>query len=143
MIIKYTCKFCGTPGKIDCDVPVEFNISKWIPILACNRCADFMVKKRSYIDPIRKAGFRLNSARIGKSKKLTEIEKEIEESFTNLTKPFCACVNKHYGLSNVWDTDLVAILMERPEHAAVSCEDYARRKKRESERTNPSLPHPE
>jgi len=141
MKIDYKCKFCFRPGTIDCDVPEYFTLDYWKSILACNRCADFMVEKRRYVDLIRKTSLRITNARVLKSKNLSEVEKEVRADLDSLSKLLCTCVNRHYGLDNIWDSSLTDVLMEQPQHSEMSCENYVRRKKKESQRITPALPY--
>jgi hypothetical protein len=50
--IPYKCKFCKNAGTARYDETVCVNVSKWIPYLACDKCANYHVKRISKEDKI-------------------------------------------------------------------------------------------
>lgn len=124
MNIAYNCKFCKRPGIAVAEDGVDmFQIQKWIPMLACNRCADYMEGKRKLIDSIKKVCLDLVAAD-HRGKRNSEIETSSRAMLEALTKKFARIVCDYFHLQNVWDVEFVNMLMEKPGRFWDICHQY-------------------
>lgn len=120
MNIPYKCKFCAYEGIVTIadDYPKDIiNIEAWIPKLCCNRCGQFMEKKRKVLDSIRRACTQLLAVRVTMDEeKARGTETKLRMILEVLTKKFCSLVCDYYHKTNVWDADFANLLMEKPDH---------------------------
>lgn len=120
MKVEYRCKFCHRPGVVE--IPEEdtkitdemFRMERWIPLLTCNRCADYLVAKRQTIDAILYACRELEVAPESKREKALA---KSRNSLTSLTKRFYFIVCNYYRKPNQWNAELLELLIEHPRRA--------------------------
>lgn len=119
MIIQYKCKFCSRDGGVEIeDNPDMFHVEKWKPLLCCNRCGDYMEKRRGLSESIVKSCVFLQQARATQSgAALGKFEAGVREKLTELTKRMAALVCDYYRKTNIWDCDFVNMLAEQPKSA--------------------------
>lgn len=128
MNVAYECKFCQKPGVVTLEEPVEFvAIEKWRKILSCNRCADYMVARRSAIDRVKRACTLIQQIRMTiTGAKAIELESRIRERLDDYTKAIAKIVCNYLNKSLVWDVQFVELLMGKPELYFRICHDYIR-----------------
>lgn len=122
MMVDYKCKFCGKPGQVD-PGPDRFGIfdmKKWIPMLCCDRCGEFMETKRGIEDKIKRVCLHLWAFRKQEKdkEKISKSEVESESILTRLTKQYASVVCDHYKREHVWDAEFVNTLMDNPTQSA-------------------------
>ncbi len=128
MNIAYECKFCQKGGVITIDDPdAMFQIPKWKHLLACNRCADYSAKKRIVIERIGTAASFLQLARATMTASNSHAaEAKLREKLVSLTKSLSTLVCDYYHKTNVWDVEMVNMVMDRPDMCFNICNRYAR-----------------
>ena len=119
MNIPYTCKFCKHEGivTIGDDYPVDMiHVEKWIPMICCPRCADYMESKRKLSDAIQRICFGISAARQTlEAEKAFEVEARMRDKLEKITKKFCTLVCGYHRKTSVWDVEFVNMLAERPD----------------------------
>lgn len=129
MIIEYNCKFCRLKSAVEIDDTdhIMFQVDKWKPLLCCNRCADYMVAKRTLIDKVASASVLLSRSRLSETgATLLKVEAAIRERFTVLTKLFATLVCDYYRKQNVWEEAFVDMLMDCPDKFWQIVQQYAK-----------------
>ncbi len=128
MNIAYECKFCQKPGVVTIDDPeAMFQVPKWKHLLSCNRCADYMERKRGFFERIRAATATLQQFRLTMtSEKLMPAEAKIREKLTAITKGLASLVCDYYRKTNVWEAEFVNLLMDKPERVIEISNRYVR-----------------
>ncbi len=128
MNIAYECKFCNKPGLVTVSDPeAMFQVPKWKPMLACNRCADYMERKRALIERIGTATTTLSQFRMTRAgEKLNAAEAKLREKLGDITKQLSSVVCDYNYKSNVWDIEFVNLLMEHPMKFWGICNQYVR-----------------
>lgn len=135
MKIDYKCKYCGRPGQAesDDDDSTMFQVEKWKPILACNRCADFMDQKGRLFDKIKTVCIFLIQSEKLTGDKASKIESIAREKLTTLTKSLATLACGHYRLQNVWDNEFVNMLIDQPRRWGHIAYHYVKSIKSQSE----------
>lgn len=127
MNINYTCKACKKPGAVVVNDGIEmFTIQKWLPLLCCNRCADYLESRRKLRESIMRASVTLSRARIvATGQDLLNIEAKIRESLVGHTKRLTTVVADYCHKVNAWEVEVVNMLMDKPGEAFAICRQYA------------------
>lgn len=119
--ITYTCKFCKQQRTFEvewteaCD---QFNLAKWIPILACNRCAEHERKRRDLQSSIVRLTFQIIADRKAlKGQAALKAEDGAREAIGTLLARFATCVCDHLFIQTQFDRDFTDQIMEKPEVA--------------------------
>lgn len=128
MNIAYECKYCSRPGVITIDDPdAMFQIPKWKHLLCCNCCGDYMERKRFAIERIGSAAALLQITRATMSASSSQAtEGKIREKLVSLTKFLATTVCDYYKKTNIWDVELVNMIMDRPDMCFNICHRYTR-----------------
>jgi hypothetical protein len=117
-----TCKTCGTGLllKIASDCP-PLHLEHWLPLGTCNRCADFIRLRRKLADRIKLLCESLFSLRITSTKQVNpELVDKIQTKLSDLTRRIAHATCKFYMIGDVWTSDFVTQLMEKPnKHDAI------------------------
>ena len=120
MNIPYHCKFCKKPGdaKFDGTNPdVVYKMPLWLSMLACDRCADYRMERRKFIEGIRKACNSYQAALSDMSgERLAAKRNAVEAALEHATKKLSAVVCEHYRVTNVWHREFVNMLMDHPDN---------------------------
>lgn len=160
MNIDYKCKFCGCPGVAQTEDPLKpndpgtaemFRFERWVEMLCCNRCADYMESKRVARDIVKRLAYKLVAARLNhpltedknKSEALQEIEARVFEGLIKVTKHIATIVCGHYRVTNVWEEEFPKLIMDHPDECDNIVNRYVRdvgRIKREMEVATRELP---
>ncbi len=119
MMINYACKFCGRPAQVD-PGPDRFGIfdmKKWITLLCCNSCGEFMEDKRKIEDAVKHECLRIWAYRKQEKdhQKVSKEEVRAEEILTALTKRYARLVCDHYRVAFTWDAEFTNMLMDNPQ----------------------------
>lgn len=110
--LAYTCRFCHRPGVTEYDPECPaLSLAVWQPMLACNRCGSFRLKSAILAD-------RMCAVAGWFAWKGPDKRQAAEEKLTLLTKRWVTLATGHYGRANVWSSELVEQMLERPGHVA-------------------------
>lgn len=132
MIITGKCKFCGCSVRLNiADDCSPIHLEKWLPLAACNRCADFERAIYKLTDRVTSACYAWRM--IVQEQQRRQLPEETEQpkeddriqklrsamiaKLTSLTKVYMTAVNRYRRRTNVWSPEIVEALMERPELA--------------------------
>lgn len=127
--VAYTCKFCGKNATAKYDAEFVHQLSEWVPLLSCDRCADFQHKRIRLADAIQAKATLVNSARmtlLHKPDTLAQMLAELERVIAVKTKEYAQLVCNHHRVSVTWDPDFVAQIMAMPQKATMICTAYER-----------------
>lgn len=128
MMMDYKCKFCGKPGKVDVGEHTSgiFDLTKWVKILCCDPCGQFMESKRKVEDAIKAECLKMWAFRKQERdrEKVSKEEVKAEEILTALTKRYATLVCDHYKRQFVWDAEFVNTLMDNPTQSASVLSTY-------------------
>ena len=108
------CKFCGcnVTCHIDDDCP-EVNAANWLPLAACNRCADFRMTLLKIGDNIHHVLGKLHDMQASKNKGAAEAA--AREKLTEITKRLMRVLCDFYRVQNYWQPECVDELIDHPE----------------------------
>ena len=120
MTHQKACKFCGKQLTVESDneCPPEW-VASLLPMLACNRCADYRARMAKLSDGIRFAC--LNYIQLVNCNKLTDEDTaKTRVTLTTLTKCVADVVCRFYSRVTAWEPDFVQQLLDYPDkHAKV------------------------
>jgi hypothetical protein len=115
--IDYTCKVCHKPGVAYYDpaCPIA-KIELWQSALCCTHCYNFRNKYVTLKRSIEKYCLMLVNAQqsIRDTKLLAEATSRIREKLTALTKKISALCSDYYRVQDIWDMEIVSILLDNP-----------------------------
>jgi hypothetical protein len=130
MNVAYDCKVCKRHGVITLPETehVIINIEKWLPLLTCNRCADYLTDRRSCLERIQKVCVALIGLRLDppKVEAMGRLEQGARNKLTELTKKFTTIICEHFHKQNYWDVEFVNLLMDHPDNFWNICRDYTK-----------------
>jgi len=144
MNFAFKCKFCGKPGVVTGDdAGLEIiKPEKWIPNICCNRCGDYMVRKRKNQTAIFNLCRSLETSRFNlRGEKLNDMENRVRERLVDATKALCSIVCNYYRTTTVWDQEFPAMLMDKPDKAGVVIGVYIRSVAKEAKKPFQPLTH--
>ncbi len=115
----YNCKFCGVTGTVESGdtTNIKIHIDKWLPMIACDRCATFHESRLKMTDRIVRVCVALKQARQTRHRELTEIENRTRGKLVELTKRFAGLACDYWRKQNIWDCEFSNCLMDKPDNA--------------------------
>ncbi|MBM2845749.1 MAG: hypothetical protein HW407_1061 [Bacteroidetes bacterium] len=91
-----------------------FKMEHWLPLLSCDRCADYHEEKNRLRERIGKAAYATQRLRfMGAWNEGSE--KVAREKLAGLTQAFAELVCRHYRKVTVWEPEFVDMLIGKPE----------------------------
>lgn len=116
MTIPHTCRICRIAISLEPhpDCP-ELKIAGWLPLVVCNRCAEFrqwVWRAEKGVNAVCHRYWLLKCH--GKEKDFTA---EVRDRLNTLTRVFADRVCRHYGVATKWEPDFVQQLLDMPEKA--------------------------
>lgn len=114
------CKECGKGLVLDAhdDCP-QITIEKWLPIIVCNRCGDYLAQRVRLTEGIQHVCNRVNTAMQAGMRNLPEVKSAASEKLTQFTRKFVALLCNHWHTTNDWDVEMVNLIVEHPDRATV------------------------
>ncbi len=114
--IPYNCKFCATPGETQID---EFDgykvqLQKWIPYLACERCATFYEKKRGLVDSVASVCFKLIHIRHGNNPDQEKIEPALRTKLSNRIDSYAELICDYLKIETQTDPAFLETIFASP-----------------------------
>ena len=130
----YTCKLCRRTGVASYDetAPIS-DLSKWLPLLHCNHCSDWLEAKNRLTAKIAQL---CRIIQVGQAWHPTKPEQVRERtakltSAANglevITKAMAGAACNYFHLTNVWEQDFADLLAENPAQHPRIITDYLRR----------------
>lgn len=116
--LDYRCKICGKPGVAYYDPACPIHkIEAWRACLCCKRCYKFRDRYQTIKSAIERVCISLLNARqvFREPETIRDAESKIREWLVILTKKLAQHCSDHYRIQNIWDMEMVHILMEKPE----------------------------
>lgn len=114
--LDYNCKICSKPGVAYYDPACEIKfLELWRTALCCQRCYDFRDNYNKLKRSIEKLCVGLINMRKTSSKSKSEVETKIREMLTTITKKLSGICSDFYRVQNIWDFEIVSILMDNPD----------------------------
>ena len=112
--IEYLCKFCGAKGALEIDTEVEwfFKLEKWLPLAACNRCADFSETLKMLEDAIKGIAHSVASLPNNDGKK--NVPEGLRKSLVTTTRAYAMRVCNFYRRPIMWEPEFVQTIIEKP-----------------------------
>jgi hypothetical protein len=138
--LDYNCQFCGKQGHVEFyDPPLipgkaSFDVSKFIPLLCCDRCGLYERKRRDLFSVQLRQAAKLVTIRIlapdedDNDRKI--LEEKIRKSLVRLSQRFGNLVAEFWSRAFIWEPDLVESIMRDPSQAARFLGGYVRAIKR-------------
>ena len=119
MHLAYVCKFCRRPGIVEApkeSIPAltMMDMEKWLPILACDRCADYHSARITLRDRITKVAVTLIRARQSREE-TSELMLFVRKAFGDLTQQFAGLVCRYHKRHEVWEPEFIQLLVEKPD----------------------------
>lgn len=116
--IDYHCKLCGV-GRVayyDPACPIRL-LNAWVSALCCARCYAFRDSYNKTKREIEATCIALINIRqtIRDFKLKREASEKIRERLVAQTQRIVAICSDHYHVQNVWDSEIVGILMDKPD----------------------------
>lgn len=127
MIHHVHCKFCGSDCEVEQheDCPDEW-ADKLLPMVACNRCADFRSNLTSHGSDVHKACASYIQV-LNSNKGTQEKEQQMRRTLEIMTRRIADTTCRFYRLEPaVWDIDFVQQIMEKPEKSWAIISTYIR-----------------
>lgn len=118
MIIETKCKLCGRPLKVPCEEGYDYKLDtlglmRLVPLLACNRCADYAVERRRIFYPIKRLCEQLILRRWAKE----QDEPKIAEALGELMRKYIRLMADYRGVTAPdWDESLLDAVVKSPRH---------------------------
>ena len=108
------CKFCQRTLQleVDDDCP-EFHIAAWLPIAACDRCADFRMVLLRLGDRCVSLLGKVSDARNGKN--YQTVRSEADAKLEQVTREIMRSICDHYRVQNYWERGMVDEMFEKPD----------------------------
>ena len=138
--LDYVCQYCRQPGHIEFyDPPLipgraAFDVSKFIPLLCCDRCATYERKRRDLFYVLLRQASKVMTIRIlapdDEDDERKFLEEKIRKSLARLTKIFGQAVADFWRVSFIWEPELADSIMREPSRAAHLLGGYIRAIKR-------------
>lgn len=121
---KYAAK-CTRCGKqlvltVGDDACPELTIDKWLKIIVCNPCGDFLENMHRLERAMCHVCVQVMISERSKSR--GDVRAAAEKKLTELTQEFTRRLSAHYTTINNWDHEFVDMLLERPN----KCQAYLR-----------------
>ena len=116
--VAYKCKFCGRNGETSysSDCP-PLRLERWLPLLACNRCADFHRSRNRLVDDVWAHCYSLSLAiesHAHDREMLAEVRTLARERLNRKTKAFAALVCAFHHKAVIWEPDFTQMLLDAP-----------------------------
>ena len=122
--LPYTCRVCGTKRVAEYDDQCPgVHIARWLGLIVCDRCHDYLVPRRRTEACISRLCLTLETVRMA-GRQDSNAEAEIRRRFESLTRRYAKIVCDYYWLQPVWEQDWVEQLMEHPGKAGVIVAAY-------------------
>ena len=119
MKLASECKACGKHVVLECDDQCpKLNLEKWLPIIVCNRCGDYMERRRLITERIQTACNQVIITATLKNK--SEPMAKLRENLIQLTQSFCQLLCRRWQTTNDWSDEMVDIIMESPDKASLA-----------------------
>lgn len=119
--ITYTCKFCrhGCTFEVNWDEACEqFDLSKWIPILVCDRCGNHERKRRDIESSIIKLAIQIVvDRRALRGPALLKAEAAARECLNVKLMAYATCICDHLFIQTQFDNDFTDQIVEKPDKA--------------------------
>lgn len=114
MIHTTNCRFCGNTVNADIadGCPIE-DAKKWLPMAACDRCADFRMALLKLGDKCVWVLNRVHNAQGTKAE--VGVKSFAREQLTEITKRIMRVICDHWRVTNYWDGQIVDEIMEHPD----------------------------
>jgi len=117
---KGRCKFCGTDVTLNLfDPGRQWFSEKWlVDMAACNRCADFMEKRRGIHENVRRLVVQWSRHTSGaKPEDLREPlqghRKVLKDGLTAMMKDWLATMNEYFKTNIAWDESVMNLLLDK------------------------------
>lgn len=126
--IPAACKFCASPVLllIHEDALEMLTLKYWVPLAACNRCADYHTKRLRIVRAVQWCSNNFMLADNAKPEVADEIRRDTKSKINELTKKLANNAAAHYSAPYTWEPDWVVQLTEQPGNATLSCQFYER-----------------
>lgn len=122
--VAYHCGLCGKPGDAQYDEDMVHRLERWIPLLHCNRCADFRTMLRKLRDNCKR--LTLLRWQLQQAARLTrERDDLIRTEIVNLTKAIARLTCVHWRIEIIWEQDFAEQLLDFPDKAEFIVNQYA------------------
>ena len=142
---KAQCKFCQREItlEIDEDCP-PIHIEKWLPIAACNRCADYHRDRGKVVRPISHICGMLSIIHANHGDSVSEdVIGVARGNLVRLTKRLAEIMSDFYFVQNFWQEDFVNQLIEQPMKCRVIIAVFEKTVRNLSDLPKPAAPERE
>lgn len=116
MKVQHHCKFCRAPVTLEIDDAILeiYTLDSWKAMAACNRCADFLVKKHRLIDLVAGNAIQWSRHKMEQNPLDREQQEKLRVSLEAFLKTFCAHICEFYRVQFTFENDFTIQIMERP-----------------------------
>ena len=123
------CKFCQLPVTLTVhpDAFEMFSMEIWLKLAACNRCADYHMRRNIITTAIQRLAImaRTVSQSFGDEERDQALSK-CRSKLTDLTRKLATNAASHYRNGFTWESDWVEQLLTQPDKATMACTFYDR-----------------
>lgn len=115
--LDYHCKICGKPGVAyyDPNCPITM-LESWRKALCCDRCYKFRDGYITAKRAVEKQCIQIISTRqIRDDNVKKEALNKLRDRLIQLTRRIVSLCSDYYHVQNVWNMQMVMVLMEKPE----------------------------
>lgn len=116
--ISYKCKFCGAQGTTSYDETIIVEVTKWVPYLACNTCAEFERRRRDLARAIFGVCASLISDRRAlRGDRLYDCENSASEKLKELLQKLCRVYQNRFKVGVIFESSMADTIMQQPDNA--------------------------
>lgn len=114
--VTCSCKFCRRPLAVQYDAACAPRLEHWIPLIACNRCADFNSGRLSFIESVWRTCYSLKVFLDStddpalRNEATGQARKKLNEKSRGFAKHVC----DYFRLTLVWEPELTQMLLDKP-----------------------------
>jgi hypothetical protein len=119
MSIPAKCTKCGRGLSLECDPDCPpIRIELWLKIVVCNRCGEYLEKRRAILDSTQAICNGISQL-IG-TKAHGDACAKSADALTKLTQSFVALLVRRWNTRNDWDLEMVNMITSHPSSAMKS-----------------------